>query len=294
MESSQSNSPDEHNRLRQETLLRMTSGIPQHELKTIVSEASDCIEALEKEILVLEEAIKGKGPISGTEVRRTAIPTIPSEYDPLSTGPNHIASSKEILATEFTPLDRYFTVSSILGRLRDPLDMPLTPKVGGTSGANHDNPKKKNKTANSMQQNRMKVIKQYNRLSTLKVENEVYTQIQTDNTALLALIKRISNHRTAAVFRRPVNPKEAPGYEERIPFPIDLTLIKKLILCGHIDTFEKLHSYIGLICHNCVKFNGRYGDYALLTRDFEAYVDDSILDFMQKQKEKVSSVNIAR
>jgi hypothetical protein len=42
----------------------------------------------------------------------------------------------------------------------------------------------------------------------LKQHNEVYTQMQTDNTALLALVKRISNHRTATVFRKPVNPKE--------------------------------------------------------------------------------------
>jgi len=105
----------------------------------------------------------------------------------------------------------------------------------------------------------------------------------------LALVKRISNHRTAAVFRRAVNPKEAPTYEERILFPVDLALIKKFVLCGHINTFERLHQYIGMICHNCVKFNGRYSDYALLTRDFEAYVDDSFLDFMQKQKDKAAA-----
>lgn len=290
MEPAQENSSEDNDNLRQQTLLRMTSGIPQHELKTIVSEASDCIDALEKEIALLEEATKGEGAILPLESKRAVIPTIPREYDPLSKGPNHITTTKDILATDFSPLDRYFTISSILGRLRDPLDMPLVPKIEGATATNNENPKKKNKTSNSVQQNRQKVLRQYKRLVTLKEENEIYTQVQTDNSTLLALIKRISNHRTAAVFRRPVNPKEAPGYEERIPFPIDLTLIKKLILCGHINTFEKLHSYIGLICHNCVKFNGRYSDYALLTRDFEAYVDDSILDFLQKQKDKAAAI----
>ena len=290
MEPAQENSSEEHDNLRQKTLLRMTSGIPQHELKTIVSEASNCIEALEKEIALLEEATKGEGAILPLESKRAAVPTIPREYDPLSKGPNHITSAKDILATDFSPLDRYFTVSSILGRLKDPLDIPLVSKIEEATAINNENPKKKNKTSNSLQQNRQKVLRQYKRLVTLKDDNEIYTQVQTDNSALLALIKRISNHRTAAVFRRPVNPKEAPGYEDRIPFPIDLTLIKKLILCGHINTFEKLHSYIGLICHNCVKFNGRYSDYALLTRDFEAYVDDSILDFLQKQKDKAAAI----
>ena len=65
-----------------------------------------------------------------------------------------------------------------------------------------------------------------------------------------------------------------------------MTLIKKLVTCGHIHTFETLHQYIGLICHNCVKFNGRYSDYTMITRDFENYVDDSFLDFMEKQKKK--------
>ncbi len=45
---------------------------------------------------------------------------------------------------------------------------------------------------------------------------------------------------------------------------------------------------IGLICHNCVKFNGRDSDYSMLTREFETYVDDSFLDFMQKQQDKAA------
>lgn len=59
-----------------------------------------------------------------------------------------------------------------------------------------------------------------------------------------------------------------------------------MIACGQIQTFEELHQRIGLICHNCVKFNGRESDYALLTRDFESYVDDSFLDVLQKLKDK--------
>ena len=161
--------------------------------------------------------------------------------------------------------------------------------VGGTSTSTTNN-KKKNKSSHAIQQTRQKVIRQYKRIILLKQLNEIYTQPQTDNTALLALVKRISNHRTAAVFRRAVNPKEAPGYEERILFPVDMALIKKFVLCGHIQTFERLHQYIGMICHNCVKFNGRYSDYAMLTKDFENYVDDSFLDFMQKQKDKAMNL----
>ena len=280
---------DDNDNLRYASLCRITGGIPQHELKTIVQEATDCERALEKEIQMLENAVKDEGPISnnGDKTQAVAILPLPREYDPTSTGPNHLFSVKDILATDLTPLDRYFTVSSMLGRLREPLNTPLVPQVEISWNDSSENPKKKNK---SSQQARQKVIRQYKRTILLKEHNGIYTQVQTDNTALLALVKRISNHRTAAVFRRAVNPKEAPGYEDRILFPIDLTLIKKFVLCGYIDTFEKLHQCIGMICHNCVKFNGRYGDYAILTKDFEAYVDDSFLDFMQKQKDKAAAV----
>ena len=132
-------------------------------------------------------------------------------------------------------------------------------------------------------------VDKYRKVLKLKEINEIYTAKQVDNTALLALVKRISNHRTATVFRRAVNPLEAPGYTDRILFPIDLTLIKKMVICGYITTFEELHQNIGLICHNCVKFNGRDSDYSMLTREFENYVDDSFLDFMQKQKDKAAA-----
>ena len=35
------------------------------------------------------------------------------------------------------------------------------------------------------------------------------------------------------------------------------------------------------ICHNCVKFNGRESDYAILTREFEDYVDEKILEVVR-------------
>ena len=49
----------------------------------------------------------------------------------------------------------------------------------------------------------------------------------------------------------------APGYTERIGFPIDLSLIRKFIVSRVIKSYKDLHQRIALICHNCVKFNGR-------------------------------------
>lgn len=100
----------------------------------------------------------------------------------------------------------------------------------------------------------------------------------------------------------------APGYKERILFPLDLSLLRKMIVARMIKSFASLHQRVALICHNCVKFNGRYvvlticfvesclylsysnhylyfhlsthseSDYAVITRDFEDHVDDKVLE----------------
>lgn len=41
-----------------------------------------------------------------------------------------------MLATEFVPPDRYFTVSALMGRLRDPLKLPHPPNAVKDSGEN--------------------------------------------------------------------------------------------------------------------------------------------------------------
>ena len=105
-----------------------------------------------------------------------------------------------------------------------------------------------------------------------------YRKKHEDTTVLLALWKRMSSHRSAAVFRKPVNPREVPLYAEKIAFPIDLSLIRKMITMGVISNFCELHGRIGLMCHNCVKFNGRESDYGMITREFESYADDSIMN----------------
>ena len=103
-----------------------------------------------------------------------------------------------------------------------------------------------------------RLMERHRSLLNLESAHPAYSCSRADDPApLLACWKRISNHRSAAVFRKPVNPKEAPGYADRIPFPIDLSLVRKMISGGHVVSFRDLHRRVGLICHNCVKYNGR-------------------------------------
>ena len=55
-----------------------------------------------------------------------------------------------------------------------------------------------------------------------------------------------------------VKPEEAPGYAERIIFPMDLSLVRKMIVSRIITSYAEMHQKIRLISHNCVKYNGRY------------------------------------
>ena len=114
----------------------------------------------------------------------------------------------------------------------------------------------------------------------------------------------------------------APGYKERILFPLDLSLLRKMIVARMIKSFASLHQRVALICHNCVKFNGRYvvlticfvesclylsysnhylyfhlsthseSDYAVITRDFEDHVDDKVLEAV-KNSAVVATATIA-
>mmetsp|Transcript_7072 Transcript_7072/g.12811 ORF Transcript_7072/g.12811 Transcript_7072/m.12811 type:complete len:257 (+) Transcript_7072:700-1470(+) len=224
---------------------------------------------------------------------------------------NYLESVDAMLHTEFAPPDRYFTVSALLGRLRDPMKLPYPPnsRMGATAAAAAAAASSSSSSAssssasfptasssrtttnggknNSLQQptevetKKMRLALEKQTAVLALDESELYRREHGDTKELLALYKKISSHRTAVVFRKPVNPAEAPGYKERILFPMDLSLIRKMIVARMITSFSSLHQRIGLICHNCVKFNGRESDYAVLTREFEDFVDDKVLEALK-------------
>ena len=213
------------------TLFRLTEGLPNRELKIIVTQAQECQDALEKEIQLLKAALQDETKLSSENQEAV----------------------NQMIASEFTPPDKCFTVSALLGRLREPIDTPLP---FNTTIVRHEPPpaKKKRTDTPTPQEEQSKLLKALLELN----KSEEYRREHKDSASLLALWKRISIHRTAAVFRKAVNAKEAPGYNERIRFPIDLGLIRKMIIARVIVSFAHLHQRIGLISHNCVKFNGRY------------------------------------
>jgi hypothetical protein len=222
----------EQDQLLESTLARLTRGLPKRELKLMVSEADECEAALLKDIEVLEKALEGNAEDS--------------------------ADIDAILEYPMTPLDRYWAVSALLGRLRGDLTVPSIHTVPG--GPNIPPPPQ---SSNAVDESALAALS----------KNPIYTKNHLTTTDLLATWKKISMHRTAVVFKKPVKADDAPGYTDRIVFPMDLSLIRKMIVARKVQSYADLHQYVGLISHNCVKYNGRETDYGMVAREFEAMAD---------------------
>jgi hypothetical protein len=217
------------------TLARLARGLPKRELKLMISEADECEALLLKDIEVLEKALEGS-----------------AEDD---------ADLDAILESPLTPLDRYWTASALLGRLRGDLTVPSIQFVPG--GPNMLPPPKPGNVGDP------------SALVAL-LKSPIYTKNHATTVDLLATWKKISSHRTALVFKKPVRGEDAPGYTDRIVFPMDLSLIRKMIVARKVQSFADMHQYVGLISHNCVKYNGRETDYGMVAREFEAMADEFI------------------
>ena len=258
-------------------LYRLTSGMPLHELQNMVKEADDCERALIEEIRILEKEA------GVAEQDLTAPPT--GSSGPM---PAHFANVDDMLASDLSAASGFYGVSALLGRLRGPLEMPLPPNAPAQQVAKKGGRPKKNPGAGAasaaggdgkeeIERKEKDAALAKTRALLALSKDPTYTKPLDNNAPLTALCKKIANHRTSMVFRRPVNPKEAPGYVERIPFPIDVSLVKKMVQAGQVRSFRDLHERMGLISHNCCKYNGRESDYGAVSRDFEAYVDDAII-----------------
>lgn len=228
------NSIDEeaNTRLVESTLFRLTQGLPKRELRLMVQEANECETQLLEDIRILEKSLEGGGVAKNEDCNSETTLSI-------------------ILESPLTPLDRYWTASALLGRLRQEIALPSLLSAKCTSNAN------KNNKASAAPQSAVNDEKLNWELTTLTIPlAKAYSREIIPVTTLLAVWKKNSSNRAASVFKRPVRSEEAPGYTERILFPMDLSLIRKRIVANNIQTYSDLHAALGLISHNCVKYNG--------------------------------------
>jgi len=201
--------------------------------------------------------------------------------DDLSTAPagDSAAATSAIVDSVFTPLDRYWTASALLGRLRGSdtaiprLVVPNTGAAGSAAIVPADAGMQQQPVMTPAEDAKARQLSK-ELLSLQRHPN--YAKEHDNSQALLALHKKVAALRSAGVFKRAVKPEEAPGYADRISFPMDLSLIRKMIVARKINTYEQFHLRLALISHNCVKFNGRESDYGYVAREFETAADELV------------------
>lgn len=235
-------SSTKNNDLLPATLFRMTKGLPRRELNLMVAEATECETQLQNEIALLEKALES-GEIN--------------------------EATEDVLQNVLTPLDKYWTASSLLGRLRDDWTLPSIIVAMEASEENENLSILENQLRSTVSNPGAEKLIDV-------LASPIFSKEQPNSNTLLGLWKKIYNHKAAFVFKKPVKPEEAPGYIERIVFPMDLSMIRKLIVSRNIKSYSDLHRFIGLIAHNCVKYNGRESEYGRVAREFETAADDLI------------------
>ncbi|CAB9509437.1 Bromodomain [Seminavis robusta] len=280
-----------------QVLYRLTEGVPRMELKTMDKEADECERELLREIQMMEASLEnlqeGKAGLglplddtAGDGDKKEAASTKKKakskaekgNLEALGMTPEELDQQVDIiLDNPLTPLDKYYTLSALVGRLRDDLAVPSTRAPSAAVLAATTAAGNKKKKANSIP------APTYSQLMAMANDNPNFTMIHPDPpTQLLQVWRKIASHRTSTVFRKPVKPEDAPGYAERILFPMDLSLVRKMIVAKILTSYSDVHQKIRLICHNCVKYNGRESDYGVVARDFEACVDEYIYNAVQQ------------
>lgn len=232
------NRTDKSSEILERVLYRLTAGLPKCELNLIVQESNDCEVALLEEIRMLEEALVTLSKDEGdAEI-----------IDGIQDDERTAVALQNMLESPITTLDRFYTASAVLGRLRNDMAVP------SASNMKAPNRTATEKASLAVESNEDKAFNEFtDPNSPLHL---IYTETVVDPETLLALWKKISMNRAAFVFKRPVKSDEAPGYTDRIYFPMDLSLVRKRIITNNIQTYVDFHNALALISHNCVKYNG--------------------------------------
>ena len=106
-------------------LYRLTGGLPKCELNVIVQESNDCEVALLDEIRILEAAHAALSKDDDhTECKDDGLPK--NEATIVTKSNTDESTLHALLESLMTPLDRFYTASALLGRLRNDMAVPST------------------------------------------------------------------------------------------------------------------------------------------------------------------------
>jgi Bromodomain len=266
----------------EKALYRITAGLPKRELRSIIQETNSCEATLLEEIRVLEEALlslqDSRNEDTTSNIPTGSIDKMEIEEDPLAvTTTATTATSTTATSSNFkndgtknkkmtinidrmydspiTPLDAFPTVSGLIGRLHNDIMSAAVPSM--TTMNDSTSSTDTNVRRCTIPTDIIEVERSLEELTnTSSPLYKVYCETIVAIDILLTIWKKISINRAAFVFKRPVKSDEAPGYTDRIYFPMDLSLIRKRIITNNLQTYVEFHNALALISHNCVKYNG--------------------------------------
>ena len=96
-------------------------------------------------------------------------------------------------------------------------------------------------------------------------------QRQRRRAVLMELHKGVNAHKYASIFRKPVNPRDAPNYLNLIETPMDLGTIKRNIDSDSYPSVSAFSRDVRLIATNTITFNGAESDYYVYGTELMAH-----------------------
>ena len=108
---------------------------------------------------------------------------------------------------------------------------------------------------------------------------------QARRASLMAMHKAVNAHKYASIFRKPVNPRDAPNYDTIITEPMDLGTIKRNIDADGYPTLSAFSRDVRLICLNTIKFNGKESDYYVYGCELMAHGMDVVEAELHRQRQ---------
>jgi len=114
---------------------------------------------------------------------------------------------------------------------------------------------------------------------------------------LSTIVRQVKRIGESQPFRKPVDTKSVPGYNEKVKNPIDLTTIEHKIEADETTTLPKLSSDMLLLRNNCFLFNGKDSDLGHLAmscwRQFLSSVHSLFPDITMAHLVPEDSIDIA-
>lgn len=114
--------------------------------------------------------------------------------------------------------------------------------------------------------------------------------------SILMVFNRLSTHKYASVFLKPISDEQLPGYKNLIYRPMDLKKIKENIENGSTRTTVEFQREIMLMCLNAIMFNKRDSNAYNMAKEMMSEsqtIIETTMDTWKKDSDKFGGITVA-